>query len=408
MGNLESKLLAACLKSRSAWERASKVAEPSTFTPYNAVIHELIGEYYTNDSDAKSVDSDWLIAKIEAKFSRNDKHKDMYTLHAKEVIGCDVSAVNLLDLLVDVKREALGNELALCFINKQNTDKIPELMAQYQELCAEVLTENDAEIEEEYHNVSLAEVIQKTLNPDSLIKVAPAALNEALDGGVLPGHHLIIYARPETGKTASVLTMIWGFISQGLPGIYFGNEDPMLQIMQRAMSCITGYTKQELGEKSTEAQAKLARSGWDLIRFIPLTPGTPRDIEKYVKRYKPKWIVVDQIRNLTVPGAGNRVQELEEAAKAVRRMGQRYGAVTCSVTQAGDSADNKLVLGMGDIDSSNTGIPGQADVMIGIGVNTQYEETGMRMVSLPKNKISGKHVHFPIRINPIISRTENV
>jgi hypothetical protein len=35
------------------------------------------------------------------------------------------------------------------------------------------------------------------------------------------------------------------------------------------------------------------------------------------------------------------------------------------------------------------GIPGQADLMIGIGATAEMEATGQRMLSFPKNKLGG-------------------
>ena len=71
-----------------------------------------------------------------------------------------------------------------------------------------------------------------------------------------------------------------------------------------------------------------------------------------------------------------------------------------SVTQAGESAQNKLVLSMGDVEWSNTGIPGAADLMIGIGLDDEYLSTDKRMLSIPKNKVNGRHGAFPTWINP--------
>ncbi len=78
--------------------------------------------------------------------------------------------------------------------------------------------------------------------------------------------------------------------------------------------------------------------------------------------------------------------------------------LTLSVTQAGDSASGKLVLETGDVDFSNVGIPAQADVMVGIGFDATFEAEGLRNISLPKNKISGRHENFPVRIVPQLSR----
>jgi hypothetical protein len=82
--------------------------------------------------------------------------------------------------------------------------------------------------------------------------------------------------------------------------------------------------------------------------------------------------------------------------------------VVVSVTQAGDSANNKEILDMGDVDFSNTGIPAQADVMIGMGVTPALDQQGVRMLSLPKNKIGGDHSNFLVRINPFLSRVTSI
>jgi hypothetical protein len=97
-------------------------------------------------------------------------------------------------------------------------------------------------------------------------------------------------------------------------------------------------------------------------------------------------------------------RQLEKAAMAARNLGKKHGAMVMSVTQAGDSASGKAILEMGDVDSSNTGIPAQADVMVGIGASMEDIEMGRRVISLPKNKRSGQHGYFPVRVDPTRSR----
>jgi hypothetical protein len=155
------------------------------------------------------------------------------------------------------------------------------------------------------------------------------------------------------------------------------------------------------------AYETLVKNGYKNITFIPIHPGSLSEITRHVSRIKPSWIIVDQIRNLNV-GAETRVNQLEQAAQGIRNIAKKYDLVGISVTQAGDSADQKLVLTMGDIDFSNTGIPATADLMIGVGVNDEFERQGMVMLSLPKNKLTGKHEHDQFRINKDLSRIESL
>ena len=118
-------------------------------------------------------------------------------------------------------------------------------------------------------------------------------------------------------------------------------------------------------------------------------------------------MIVDQLRNLQVK-ADSRTNQLEAAATAMRNIGKECNVLMVSVTQAGDSGRDKLILDDGDIDFSNTGIPAQADLLIGIGVDPDHEARDLRVLSIIKNKIGGIEDHFPVRINRLLSRYGNV
>ena len=59
---------------------------------------------------------------------------------------------------------------------------------------------------------------------------------------------------------------------------------------------------------------------------------------------------------------------------------------------------------MGDVDSSNTGIPGAADLMIGVGVTDALEKAGQRLLSLPKNKLGVVRAAIPVSLDPYRSK----
>jgi hypothetical protein len=61
---------------------------------------------------------------------------------------------------------------------------------------------------------------------------------------------------------------------------------------------------------------------------------------------------------------------------------------------------------MGDIDYSNTGIPGACDLILGFGCKEVDYETGYRVISLPKNKISGIKSPLRVAFNPVLARIE--
>lgn len=405
--SLQRNLISTFLKSRDAWEKVRDKISDSVFegSPYTLKLVELIDEFYKKDEHASRVNASILLEQVEIR-TKNPKHVDTLSTLIKELDAAEVSENNVVDLALELKRSEIGHKLGMAIMNGNDKEAQAALMQEYQDLL-EMQTFEEAEEEEEYSNVSVVQVVSQVVNPDALLKFAPKALNEALGGGALPGHHLTFAARPESGKTAKMCTLMHGFALQEQHGIYFGNEDPIMSVMQRTMSAITGMSKAEISANPDKAQELLSKRNWDKLRFIPINPGTLWEIEKYVKRYRPKWFIVDQMRNMSIK-AGTKTEGLEQIAVGLRNIGKRYNCVAISITQAGDSASNKLVLEMGDIDSSNTGIPAACDAMVMIGVNAEYEHHGMRMISLPKNKLGGVHSYFPVRLRADISRYESV
>ena len=121
----------------------------------------------------------------------------------------------------------------------------------------------------------------------------------------------------------------------------------------------------------------------------------------------PDVLVIDQIRNVQVK-EDNFVRHLEKVSAMIRQIGQRHEVLVISVTQAGDSATNKAALEMGDVDNSNTGMPGQADVMLGIGGTEADVRANRRVLSLPKNKRSGNHDFFTVEVDPVLNKIRSM
>jgi KaiC/GvpD/RAD55 family RecA-like ATPase len=205
------------------------------------------------------------------------------------------------------------------------------------------------------------------------------------------------------GKTLFVVNAVAGFLKQGLTCLYIGNEDPAADLLMRIISRLTGMNKQEVQDDPARAQALLDKRNYDKLVMAPLAPGNFRQIDKLVEKYKAAVVVLDQLRNIDVDSE-NRTQALEKAATGGRNLAKSKSVLVVSVTQAADSASGKTVLSRGDVDGSNVGIPGQIDLMIGIGATEEMERINHRVLSFPKNKISGRHEPIPIQIDPLLSK----
>jgi archaellum biogenesis ATPase FlaH len=314
------------------------------------------------------------------------------------------SDINVRAAILMSKQQEVGDKLSQALAMDSTAAKVDDLIKELSALRAMTsLDELSEKGLEAYHDVDLESMIQKEYDPDSLIQLMPTSLNERLDGGVKGGDHVVVFAPVEAGKSAFCINAICGVARQTKRGLYVINEDRAESIIMRAVANLSGMNKYQIQADPRRAQTLANDAGFRNIIVLSAAPGTPQQIAEAVEQYEPEFVVVDQLRNLKVK-AESRVNQLEAAATAVREIGKKYKVVMVSVTQAGDSARDKLILDTGDVDFSNVGIPAQADVMVGIGMNAQYEAENTRMISLPKNKISGRHENFPVRIIPQLSR----
>lgn len=394
----ERSVLVACIKSREAWDSVTKADAGDDFSEQGKVVLDAVTSYYNNDNDAQAVDGELLATSVARKYS-NPKHKKLFTELVAGLAAETVSAPNVITDLMAMRREVAGNKLASALMGGK-PDKINDLLADYQRwsVAAEA-SDADAvtKLIPVMRGAGLAELVAKE-KEEGLIPILPRALNDHLRGGLRRGHHVIVFAQPEIGKTMFVINAVSGFLKAGLTVLYVGNEEPVEDLIMRTVGRLSGMTIAEIEADPERAEGLARERGYDNIIFAPLSPGQPPVIEALVREYSPDVVVLDQLRNLDM-GEQNYTVKLEKAATAARNIAKRYRVVVLSVTQAGDSASNKDVLDKGDVDYSNTGIPAQADVMIGIGASVQSLEANRRVLTLCKNKRSGSHAIIPVTVD---------
>lgn len=401
---MERHILAIMARSRESFSLILSHINLKSYSREFQILVEFIKDYYERDDLAQSVDRTLLIELIRGS-TNNEKHVDRFVGILDEALAIDTSDSNVRQVVLTAKKNELADKVAIALSNRDDDE---DLLNEYLEVRKytdlEELVEKGVEV---FEGDDLDELISHEVDPSTRLLVYPLSLNERLDGGLRGSDHMVIFARPEMGKTGLELTMACGFAKQGAKGIIFNNEERIERLRMRALSCCTGMTKQELRQDPERAKQLAKENGFHNIIFIALSPGHPRQVDAFVERYKPRWCIVDQIRNFAMKSE-NRTNQLEAAASAMRNVGKRHNVIVISITQAGDSAAGKAVLEMGDCDSSNTGIPGACDVMLGIGATEDQMRTNVRVLSLCKNKIGGVHDAFPTRFNPFLSKYVSV
>jgi len=394
----ERHVLSSTINSRDAYDAVADHVGAGDLSEQGFIIWKGIQTYYDTDPDATRIDVSLLADRVARRLSA-DKHKEIFRGLVNDLASFESSPPNVVADLLATKREVKGHQLASALLNGSDT---AGLLHEYGTLLGQTSL-GEEETPETRQGYSIEELVAEKFSEKGLIEVWPPSLNERLDGGVKRGHHLVVFARPEMGKTLLVIEMMAGFVSQGFTVLYVGNEDPIDDINMRIVNRLSGMTKTEVREHPARAAERAGEHGYNLLIIASLTPGTPREITNLILDHAPDVLVLDQLRNINMYN-DNYVLQLEKAATQARTWAKKYSCVVVSVTQAGDSATGKAVLDIGDVDYSNTGIPGQADVMIGLGANQRNIDRGELVISLPKNKVSGRHEYFAVLAEPTLSQ----
>lgn len=399
----EPKLINAIIRDRAAFTQCRDILHVDDFSPDAGTLFNAIGEFYRIDPQATCADPEIIRARIE-RASRSNKaiesaHRALDTA-LREDAG---SPVNVVREAVAVKTHSLGLRIASELSSGRKVNK--ELLREYLEL--DYKANHEAGTEEIYNAVSAEALASKAFNPEGLIKLWPESLNKQIDGGVRGGHHIVIFAPTEMGKTLFVINLCAGFLRQGLKILYIGNEDPAADIMMRMMTRLTGMNKYEIQQDPAKADGLLANRNWDKFTFAALCPGTFDKIDELVESTGAQVLVLDQLRNIDMDSE-SRTQALERAATEARNLARRRAIPVISVTQAGDSASGRAILDRGDIDSSNVGIPAQSDLMLGIGATPEMENQDLRTLTPVKNKLSGNHTPIAVRFDRMYSKVYDV
>jgi replicative DNA helicase len=190
--------------------------------------------------------------------------------------------------------------------------------------------------------------------------------------GIGPGEFGVIFALPETGKSAFALSLCCapnGFCDQGIKVLYLGNEERTERMMLRAIQSYTGMTKDEISAKDQGDKLHLAN-------------------------------------NTTYSASHERLREL---FKSLREMAKRRNCALLTVSQASAEAKGRTRLSPFDMEGSKIGKAAETDLIIGIGKHEagdidDSEVDNSRYLTVSKNKLSGWHGTIIVQIEPEISR----
>ena len=226
-------------------------------------------------------------------------------------------------------------------------------------------------------------------------------LNLAI-GPVGEGDHVLIYGRPETGKTSFLLETVTHCVTQfDEPGValVFNNEEKAKAVASRVIQTALGVSHRDILSDPIKVEKDYKDFLGEHKIIVVSDPNLHiRKVERICRKYNPKVIAINIIDKVRGFQGEKEVDRLRYLLQWGRGLAHQYGP-TFSLMQADASASGQRWLTMDMVYGSKTAVQGEADLMLGIGQSYDSSEEHLRFLSIVKNKLPGgpksdpKHKH---------------
>ena len=363
------------------------------------------------------------ISKAHAESDSNLSIDEVATLHT-QVYNPALSRAakdNFYNLLEEIKKEKPNKKIAITILeslHKQNIARkvaviATELYNNTREdgftIIQELIDESKGIYKEEYENITddIEELIE-SLKDNTKWKFNLTDLRNRVNG-IGEGNFIIIFARPESGKTAFWVNLVAGrngFATQGAKVCALINEEPAIRTQMRLINAHTGMTFAEIRQNPNKAGELWSQIKTN-IKILDTVDWTLEKIDSYVAKEKPDVLIVDQLDKIHVGGTFARGDEkLRAIYTGAREIAKRRSCSLIGISQASADASGKWDMTFDMMENSKTGKAAEADVIIGVGYkpNSEYSNENERSLSVSKNKITGWHGKVMVKIEPELSR----
>ena len=362
------------------------------------------------------------IAKAHEQSDGNLTIDEIETLHTQVYNPALTRAAkeNFKNLLDEIKKEKPNKEIANTILEslyKQNLARQIAVVATEIYNNTKDIGFNDIQNliddfkgvnKEEYENITdnVIELLE-ALKDNTKWKFNLTDLRDRVNG-IGDGNFLIIFARPESGKTAFWVNLVAGrngFASQGAKVCALINEEPAIRTQMRLINAHTGMSFAEIRQNPTKTGELWSQIKTNL-RILDTVDWSLEKIDSYVAKEKPDILVIDQLDKVHIEGSFARTDEkLRAIYTGTREIAKRRSCAIIGISQASADASGKLDITFDMMENSKTGKAAEADVIIGVGFRNKLDvDQDLRSLAVSKNKITGWHGVITCKIIPELSR----
>jgi len=380
---------------------------------------KLSKEFFTNGTgdlyetiEHAHEDSDKDLSINEVSSLHMDVYNPATTRAKKENFDALVNEIKELEL----PNETIASNIIRALYKRRIANKIAVLATQIYNGKDSDFSEIKKELEISFDDIDKDEYEYVTSDVSSLIdklkdntkwKFNLGSLKENVNG-VGEGNLAIIFARPESGKTAfwvNLVAGIDGFASQGAKVCALINEEPAIRTQMRLINAHTGMTFDEIRADMDVTKEKWAEIKQN-IKILDTVDWSLDEVDEFVQKEKPDILVIDQLDKVNVKGNFARTDEkLRAVYTGAREIAKRNNCCVIAISQASADGHGKMELTFDMMEGSKTGKAAEADVIIGVGFRDKVDtEQNVRGLYISKNKITGWHGQITCMIQPELSR----
>ena len=367
----------------------------------------VLHQHYESSKDETVSQVDFELVYNSSYLLENSERQELTTILTR-IYSLECVETNAVKYLNDHKKRCIAGELAKIALDVEDgTANAEELTNKMKELDTSV----DVKDEIEFVNMDLDYLYESQIQSPGLRWRLPW-LNKSL-GSLRKGDFGFIFARPETGKTTFLASEITHMLTQTDGDIlWFNNEEQGNKVGVRCHQAMLGATIKDLfGNNRKANKEKYEEVTQNRIKILNLEDsGSIQRIEYILNETKPALIIFDQIDKIRGFKADRYDLQLKSLYQWARELAKKHAPVI-AVSQAGGTGEGKVWLTMDDVDSSKTAKQGEADWILGIGVE-QNNTSNQRFLNISKNKLLGdedtlpdlRHGNQQVLIKPDIAR----
>lgn len=394
------------LLNHEAYQSTQAKLRQSIFSEDGADLFVLLKDAHEKyDADLKPEDlySIWLSKNPVATTSEINEFRDnIDDLKRAEAITSEVAT----DVIESLWRREIGRDIANIGINMSegDTSALLKLQSLIEKISGSYMPDEFGEPTTD----NIYELLAET-SDDNRWKFNIETLARHVYG-IGPAEFGIVFARPETGKSAFLISIIagpGGFCQQGAKVLYLGNEERTTRTKLRAIQACSGMTREQITENPDLAMSKY-QAIKDRLIMKDVQEWDLDTINAYCEKIKPDAVFIDQADKVTISGQYNSSHErLRELYRSLRELAKRHDCALIGVSQASAEAEGKTRVDFSMLEGSKTGKAAEADLIIGIGKASSGDDNepdNRRFINVSKNKLSGFHGYVIAMIEPEVSR----